>query len=106
MITNQDDMNILTEDQARTIAVESGYEAVQLFIKKFFPDFPKPSESAEPDVLMTADELSVYWKCHKQTIMQKKRKGELPFTQHGRKLLFSKKAIDKLTANPVSKSGR
>ena len=99
-------MNILTEDQARQIALESGKQAIRLFIDQYFPDFPNVASIVEADQRFTVKQLAEYWQRHEQTIMQKKRKGELPFIQHGRKLLFSKNAIDKLTANPVSKSGR
>ena len=82
-------VNILTEDQAKSIAVASGQEAIELFVKRFFPDFPKvPKSTDSSDQLFTVKQLAEYWQCHEQTIMQKKRKGELPFFQHGRKLMF------------------
>ena len=100
-------VNILTEDQAKSLAVECGQEAISLFIKRFFPDFPKQvTAEKESDELFTVKQLAAYWQCHTQTIMLKKRKGELPFTQHGRKLLFRKSIIDKLTDNPLPKKCR
>ena len=101
-------VNLLTEDQARTIAKESSEFAIQSFIDKFFPGFPKTEQIQESttDQLMTVKELAAYWKVQAQTIRKKKLNGSLPFIQHGRTILFSKAKIDKLTANPVSKSGR
>jgi excisionase family DNA binding protein len=100
---------ILTEEQVRSMAIESGKAALQDFIKSFFPNFPDLSTSQkqpEQDQMFTVKQLAEYWQCHEQTIMQKKRKGELAFYQHGRKLMFRKSEIDKLTANPLPKKGR
>jgi excisionase family DNA binding protein len=75
-------------------------------IQELLKATPQSNIKSEADQRFTVKQLAEYWQCHEQTIMQKKRKGELPFIQHGRKVLFSKNAIDKLTSNPVSKSGR
>lgn len=99
-------INILTEEQARAMATECGLAAVQMFIEKYLPGFqefqkaPMPSEN---DQMMTVKQLAEYWQCHPQTIMQKKRKGELVFHQHGRKLFFKRSEIDALTANTALK---
>jgi excisionase family DNA binding protein len=61
------------------------------------------AEPLKDDQLFTVKQLAEYWQCHEQTIMQKKRKGELPFFQHGRKLFFRKSEVDALTANPIDK---
>lgn len=108
MTTNHKKMNlnILTEEQAKTMAMECGLAAVQLFIEKFLPGFPdsqKLPESPKKDQMFTVKELAEYWGCHIQTIRQKKLKHELPFHQHGRKVLFRKSEIDALTANPIPK---
>lgn len=106
---NDMSVNILTDDQAKNIALD----AIELFVKRFFPSgFPdlaiSPSQSAPgkqntSDTLLTVKQLAEYWQCHQQTIMQKKRKGQLPFVQHGRKLFFRKSEIDALTATPADK---
>lgn len=99
-------VNLLTEEQAKTMATECGLAAVQLFIEKYlpgFPDFPIACEPAVKDQMLTPKQLAEYWGCHIQSIRQKKLKGELPFFQHGKKVLFRKSEIDALTANPLPK---
>jgi excisionase family DNA binding protein len=94
-------LTILTEDQAKRIAID----AIELFIEKYLPNFSyqAPPPPPEENNLLTVKQLAEYWQCHEQTIMQKKRKGELPFVQHGRKLFFRKSEIDKLTSHKVDK---
>jgi hypothetical protein len=99
-------VNLLTDEQAKVIATQSGIAAVQIFIEKFFPGFPnypKVPETKNDDQMLTSKQLAEYWGCHIQSIRQKKLKGELPFFQHGKKVMFSKNAIDALTANPLPK---
>lgn len=98
-------VNLLTEDQARSMAVESGKQALAMFIEAFMPDFNKPAQPLADEEHFTPKELAKYLKCHVETIRLKKRNGELPFHQHGRKIIFKKSEIDALTANPVFKSG-
>lgn len=98
-------VTILTEEQTRNIAIEGGKEALALFIKSFLPDFKKSAEPKEEDQQFTPKQLAEYWQCHIETIRLKKRKGEIPFYQVGRKIMFKKSEIDALTANPVFKSG-
>ncbi|TKC01244.1 helix-turn-helix domain-containing protein [Pedobacter cryotolerans] len=64
---------------------------------------PKPEIN---ETLYTVKTLAERWQCNPQTILKKKLKGELPFIQHGRKILFSKAAIDELTTVSLSKKGR
>lgn len=94
-------VNILTEEQAKSIALECSIQALENFIKNFLPKL-LPQQNTEKEVLFTKKQLASYWQCHEQTITQKKLKGELPFIQHGRKLLFRKSEIDKLTTNKLS----
>lgn len=106
---NDMSVNILTDDQAKNIALD----AIELFVKRFFPGGfpdtatrplqPAPGKQNSSDTLLTVKQLANYWQCHQQTIMQKKRKGQLPFIQHGRKLFFRKSEIDALTSNPADK---
>lgn len=98
---------ILTEEQSKKMASDCASIALQDFIKQYCPNLinNEPEKVAEKDTLFDTKEFAEYWKCHPETIRQKKRKGELPFIQHGRKLLFRKSEIDKLTANPLSKKG-
>ena len=99
-------INILTEEQAKAMATECGLAAVQLFIEKYlssFQDCQRAPVAAEKDQMMTVKELAEYWGCHIQSIRLKKQKGELPFYQHGRTILFKKSEIDALTANPLPK---
>ena len=96
-------VNILTDEQAKAMATECSIAAVKLFIEKFLPDFPTAPSAIEKDQMLTTKQLAEYWNCHVQSIRQKKLKGELPFFQHGKKVMFSKNAIDALTANPLPK---
>lgn len=100
-------LNICTEDQIRAIAAESAERAVQNFVIKFMPSFimpdPVPPAAAPKEENLTPRQLANYWQCHIETIRQKKRKGELPFYQIGRKIFFKKSEIDALTANPLPK---
>lgn len=98
-------VKIITEEEAEAIAIKCGQQVFLMCLDKFFPSFNQPQNVPEKDVLFTKRQLAEYWQCHPQTITQKKLKGELPFIQHGRKLLFSKKAIDKLTTVSLSKKG-
>lgn len=63
----------------------------------------KPAQSLE-DEHFTPKQLAEYWGVHKETILQQKRKGLIPFHQAGgRKFFFKKSEIDQLTAHPVNK---
>jgi len=75
-------------------------------IQELLKATPQLNIKPECDQLLTVKETAAYWKVQPQTIRKKKLNGTLPFIQHGRTILFSKNALDKLTANPVSKSGR
>jgi excisionase family DNA binding protein len=96
-------VNILTEEQAKTMATECGLVAVQLFIERYLPDFQISQKPVEQDKMFTVADLAEYWGCSIQSIRQKKLKAELPFYQHGRTILFKKSEIDALTANPLPK---
>ena len=100
-------VEILTREDAKWIADESAKQAVALFIETMGEGYfenTKPKPIA--DVNFTPEQLADYWHCHIETIRLKKRKGEIPFYQIGRKIIFKKSEIDKLTANPLSKKGR
>ena len=94
-------VNILTEEQARSIAIECSTQVLQAMMEKFSISIPNPQP--DKDTMFTPKQLAEYWQCHIQTIHSKKLKGELPFFQNGRVVLFSKKAIDKLTTVSLSK---
>jgi excisionase family DNA binding protein len=97
---------VTSEAEIMSMVKECFSQELEAFANRFFPNGLKQTELVEPDQKFTVKQLSEYWQCHPQTIMQKKRKGELPFFQHGRKLLFSKRAIDQLTANSVQNPGK
>jgi len=99
-------LKILTEEEAKLMAIECGNQVFLMCLEKFFPSFNQPQNVPDKDVLFTKKQLAEYWQCHEQTITKKKLKGELPFIQHGRKLLFRKSEIDKLTTVSLSKKGR
>lgn len=98
-------LKIITEEEAKLMAIECGNQVFLMCLEKFFPNTSQPQQGADKDILFTKKELAAYWKCHEQTIINKKLKGELPFIQHGRKLLFRKSEIDKLTTVSLSKKG-
>lgn len=99
-------LKIITEEEARLMAIECGNQVFLQCLEKFFPSSTQPKNVPDNDVLFTKKELAEYWHCHPQTITQKKLRGELPFIQHGRKLLFRKSEIDKLTTVSLAKKGR
>lgn len=81
---------------------------VRSSVKEAMEQISKNKASKEPNMdeeNLSAEQTANYLKIKLNTVYSKKSKGELPYSRSGeRKLLFSKKDLDKYIANRKVKS--
>lgn len=88
---------VTTETDIQQLIESSLTKLFDEFAAKFCPSVTARTETPKEDESFTVQQLAEYWQCHPQTIFNRKRSGELPFYQSGRKIFFKKSEIDKLT---------